>query len=198
MGSRRRVTLFVGSLAKHKIVAVAPDGKIRDFVPSGRDGLPLVLGMKVDRDRTPRSLWACTAEGDPAEGENTSRRSYLFRFDLETGKTLQKIPSPAGGRHLFNDLAIARSGDLYLTDSEEGTFYRLRPGTESLERLAAGGHSRLSQRDRAVRRRRVLYVAHAGGIAGLGRRETPRGPAVGAGRRGARPASTGCRSGAAR
>ncbi|HEY6148798.1 MAG TPA: hypothetical protein VIZ69_13915, partial [Thermoanaerobaculia bacterium] len=42
-GSR---TLFVGSLAKRKIVAVAPDAAVRDFVPSGRDGLQLVLGMK--------------------------------------------------------------------------------------------------------------------------------------------------------
>ena len=157
-------SLFLGSLSKHKIIAVAPDGAVRDFVPPGRDGLPLVLGLKVDRGRKPASLWACAAEGDPAEGENTSRRSFLFRFDLETGRTVQKIPSPAGGRHLFNDLAIARNGDVYFTDSEEGAFYRLPAGTESLERLVAAdtlvypNGIALSDDDR------FLYVAHAGGI----------------------------------
>lgn len=157
-------SLFLGSLSKHKILVIAPDGKVRDFVPSGRDGLPLVLGMKVDRDRTPRSLWACTSEGDPAQGENTSRRSFLFRFDLETGKTLQKIPSPPGGRHLFNDLAIARSGDLYLTDSEEGTFYRLPAGTELLERLVPADTLVYPNGIALSDDGRFLYVAHAGGI----------------------------------
>jgi sugar lactone lactonase YvrE len=95
--------------------------------------------MKIDA--TGKSLWACTADGDPAEGANTARRSYLFRFDLATGKTLQKIPSPEGGRHLFNDLAISNGGEIYLTDSEEGTVYRLRPGADAVERLLPPGAS---------------------------------------------------------
>ena len=55
-GSRR---LFVGSLARNKIVAISPDGRASDFVPSGRDGLRRVLGMKVDASR--KSLWVCSA-----------------------------------------------------------------------------------------------------------------------------------------
>jgi hypothetical protein len=159
-------SLFLGSLSKHKIVVVSPDGKVRDFVRSDRDGLPLVLGLKVDLapQRKPASLWACTAEGDPAEGENTSRRSFLFRFDLETGKTLQKIPSPLGGRHLFNDLAIARNGDVYFTDSEEGSFYRLPAGTESLERLVAAETLAYPNGIALSDDGRLLYVAHAGGV----------------------------------
>lgn len=157
-------SLFLGSLAKHKVVVVSSDGKVRDFVPPDRDGLPLVLGMKVDRERKPPSLWACTAEGDPAEGENASRRSFVFRFDLETGKTLQKIPSPPGGRHLFNDLAIARNGDVYFTDSEEGTFYRLPAGTESLERLVPADTLVYPNGIALSDDGRFLYVADAGGI----------------------------------
>jgi hypothetical protein len=157
-------SLFLGSLSKHKIIVVSPDGKVRDFVPSGRDGLPLVLGLKVDRDRTPGSLWACTSEGDPAEGESASRRSFLFRFDLESGKTLQKISSPPGGRHLFNDLAIARNGDVFLTDSEEGSFYRLPAGTESLDRLVPADTLVYPNGIALSDDGRLLYVAHAGGI----------------------------------
>jgi sugar lactone lactonase YvrE len=156
--------LFLGSLSKHKIVVVSSDGRVRDFIPSNRDGLPLVLGMKVDRDRAPASLWVCSAEGDPAEGENTSRRSFLYRFDLATGKTLRKIPSPAGGRHLFNDLAIAKNGDIYFTDSEEGSFYRLPAGADSLERLVPADTLPYPNGIALSDDGKLLYVAHAGGI----------------------------------
>lgn len=156
-------TLFVGSLAKHKIVAISAEGKIRDFVPSGRDEMQLVLGMKVDSARG--SLWACTAEGDPLEGENTARRSYLFRFDLATGKMLQKIPSPGGGKHLFNDLAISNGGEIYLTDSEEGSVYRLRPGSDSVERLLPAGSFVYPNGIALSDDGRMLYIAHAAGIA---------------------------------
>src|SRR4029078_7300292 len=147
------------SLAKHKIVAIAPDGAVRDFVPPGRDGLPLVLGMKVDGEG--RSLWACTAEGDPAEGTNAARRSYLFRFDLATGKTLGKIPSPERGKHLFNDLALASGGDAYLPNSEEGSVYRLRAAADAVEpHLPAGSFiypNGIALSDDG----RLLYIAHA-------------------------------------
>jgi hypothetical protein len=154
--------LFVGSLAKRKIVAVSSKGEVRDFVPSGRDGMALVLGMKVDPARS--SLWACTADGDPAEGENTARRSALFRFDLETGKTLQKIPSPAGGRHLFNDLALADDGTVYLTDSEAGAVYRLPPGAEAVDALAPSGTLVYPNGIALSDDGRLLYVAHDSGI----------------------------------
>ena len=98
--------------------------------------MQLVLGMKADPARG--SLWACTADGDPATGANTARRSALFRFDLATGKMRQKIPSPPGGRHLFNDLAISSGCDIYLTDSEEGRVYRLRPGADAVVALESG------------------------------------------------------------
>lgn len=155
-------TLFLGSLAKKKIVAVAPDAAVRDFVPSGRDGLPLVLGMKVDGDG--KSLWACTAEGDPAEGASPTRHAWLYRFDLATGKTLGKFPSPEGGKHLFNDLALAKGGDVYLTDSEEGSVYRLRAGADAVERLLPAGSFVYPNGIALSDDGRWLYVAHAAGI----------------------------------
>ncbi len=160
-GSR---TLFLGSLAKNKIVAIAPDGKVRDFVPSGRDGLQRVLGLKTDPAR--KSLWVCSAEADAAGGSAT-RASTLFRFDLTTGKTLQKFVSPPGGKHLFNDIAVAKDGGLYLTDSEEGAVYRLRPGdgSRSLEVFQPGGRFFYPNGIALSDDGRFLYVAHVLGIA---------------------------------
>ena len=160
-------TLFLGSLAKNKIVAISlPDGraggaKVRDFVPSGRDGLQRVLGMKVDPVR--KSLWVCSAEAD-APGGNKTRASTLFRFDLATGRTLQKRESPPGGTHLFNDIAIAKDGGLYLTDSEEGAVYRLRAGAEKLEVFQPGGRFFYPNGIALSDDGRFLYVAHVLGI----------------------------------
>jgi hypothetical protein len=160
-GSR---TLFVGSLAKNKIVAISADGggRVRDFVPSGRDGLRMVLGMKVDPAR--KSLWVCSAEAD-APGGNTTRASMLFRFDVATGKMLQKLESAPGGRHLFNDIAIAKDGGLYLTDSEEGAVYRLRAGADKLEVFQPGGELFYPNGITLSDDGRLLYVAHVLGIA---------------------------------
>jgi hypothetical protein len=156
-GSR---TLFLGSLAKNKIVAIAPDGRVRDFVPSGRDGLQRVLGMKVDPAR--KSLWVCSAEADaPA---STTRASTLFRFDVASGRTLQKIPSPSVGKHLFNDIAVAKDGGLFLTDSEEGAVYRLRSGRDTLEVFQPAGRFFYPNGIALSDDGRFLYVAHVLGI----------------------------------
>ena len=158
-----RRTLLLGSLAKRKIVAVAPNGAVSDFVPSGRDGLPMVLGMKVDG--ASKTLWVCSAEGDPAQGTAAARRAYLFQYDLATGKTLRKIPAPEGGKHLFNDLAIAPTGEIFLTDSEEGSVYRLRPGADKVERLFPAASFVYPNGIALSDDGRLLYVAHAAGIA---------------------------------
>ena len=160
-GSRR---LFVGSLARNKIVAISPDGRASDFVPSGRDGLRRVLGMKVDASR--KSLWVCSAEADsPSPGGKATRASTLFRFDLATGKTLRKIPSPPGGTHLFNDIALEKDGGLFLTDSEEGAVYRLRAGRETLEVFQAPGRFFYPNGIALSDDGRYLYVAHVLGVA---------------------------------
>ena len=157
-------TLFLGSLAKNKIVAIAVDGggRARDFVPSGRDGLQRVLGMKVDPAR--KSLWVCSAEAD-VPGGNKTRASSLYRFDVATGKTRQKIPSPPGGAHLFNDIAVAKDGGLFLTDSEEGAVYRLRAGADRLEVFQPGGRFFYPNGIALSEDGRFLYVAHVLGVA---------------------------------
>lgn len=153
--------LFVGSLHKNKIVAVHPDGRIRDFVRSGQDGITSVLGMRVDPAR--RALWAASAEPD-APGGNPARRSALFRFDLATGGLLARHPSPPGGPHLFNDLVVTRGGDVYMTDSEAGAVYRLRSGRKELEAFAPPGRFVYPNGIALSPDERFLYVASVAGV----------------------------------
>jgi hypothetical protein len=122
---------FVGSLAKRKIVAVSPDGAVTDFVPSGRDGLVAVLGLRVDAPR--RLLWAaCLFRSRAGEEAGEHERSGVAAFDLATGRMARRIVLDSAG-HLLNDLVVTRSGDLYVTDTEAGALYTLAPGGDRLD-----------------------------------------------------------------
>ncbi|MGH9368360.1 MAG: SMP-30/gluconolactonase/LRE family protein [Thermoanaerobaculia bacterium] len=128
-------SFYVGSLYKKKILRLAPDGAASDFVPSGRDGLWTVLGLRVDPAR--RILWAAFA-ADGREGP-AAGSSGLFAFDLVTGRLLGKhVLDGRSGKHLFNDLAVTGAGEVFLTDSEAGAIYRLAPGGESIEAFLPG------------------------------------------------------------
>jgi sugar lactone lactonase YvrE len=126
--------LYVSSIRKRKIVALSPEGKVRDFVAPGQDGLWSVLGMKVDPER--RTLLACSEVDGPgmlgyAPGDRG--KSGVFEFDLSTGKTVRVFRGPPG-RHLFNDLVFTRE-TIWVTDSEEGSVWRIDRRTGRLARL---------------------------------------------------------------
>lgn len=104
--------LYVSSIHKRKIVRVAPNGDAKDFVTEGLFG---VLGMKLDR--AGKTLWAVASEED---GTHTG----LFRFDLRSGKLIEKHLLPESERHLLNDLDVAPNGDVYATDTFAGIVYR--------------------------------------------------------------------------
>lgn len=144
-------TLYISSIYHRKIVKIAPEGHISDFVAEAQDGLLGVLGLRVDpRDR---SVWAASEKA----GEAT-----LFHFD-RNGKTLARYSPPEPGKHLFNDLAVTARGDVFVTDSEDGSVYKLPQGSEKLTRIDLHGRSypngiALSADET------LLYVAHSFGI----------------------------------
>jgi hypothetical protein len=128
---------LVGSMYKAKIVRIAPGGAVTDFVPSRRDGLLGVLGMKVDAER--RELWAATGNfgiRPPMEFEDpaSAGKGALFRFHADTGKLIRAYwgPGTAEKPVQFNDLVITPAGDVYATAGLEG-IWRVRAGSETIE-----------------------------------------------------------------
>jgi streptogramin lyase len=95
---------------------VAADGSVEDFVASRRDGLWMILGMKVDPSR--RHLWVASSEGAYLEGHEDGRGNAagLFQFDLDDGSLLGRWTlDEGGGTHFFNDLVVTPAGDVYVT-----------------------------------------------------------------------------------
>ena len=113
---------FFGSLAQRKIVVTDGRGMVRDFSRPD-DKLDTVLGLTVDPRR--QALFAVSTNGfeDSAKIE---RRNAVLRYDLRDGRLVSRHEAPAAKQ--LNDVAVGQDGTLYVTDSEAGTLFRMRPG----------------------------------------------------------------------
>jgi hypothetical protein len=131
---------FVSSVHKRKIVRVGPDGRPRDFVAEGQDGLWSVLALKVDAPR--KLLWATSAalrEGLAYRKEDEGK-SALFAFHLDTGKLVRRVEAPADGKkHNLNDVALDPQGTLFVSDAVSGHVYALAPGAQTFRALVEPG-----------------------------------------------------------
>ena len=165
---RKTRTLFLGSLYKRKIVAIARDGAPRDLIVPGQDGIGPVVGIEVDAAR--RGLWAASMvlqeAGIPLADTTFVGHGLLFHYDVDTGRLRRRyvLRPEAGRRHGFNDLTVLPDGDVYLTDSQAGGVYQAPAGgTGLVEVLPPGTYTFPNGITRSDDGRR-LFVAHAAGI----------------------------------
>jgi len=117
---------YVGSVYKRAIVEVRPD-EARAFGSWERgDGLWSVFALRVDPAR--RVLWVCSSAIERTKwvGEDEIGYAGVFKYDLTTRLVIERfVLSNARGKHLFGDMALSRSGDVYVTDSVERSVYRI-------------------------------------------------------------------------
>ena len=147
---------FLGS-SQRKIIVTNPKGETRDFSRSD-DKLDLVLGLSVDGERG--HLYAVSTNGYIDEAK-TERRNAVFRYDLKSGRLLNRFAAPEAMQ--LNDLAIAPDGTLYVTDSMSGSLFRKKPDERTLTRLGAAGALR-GANGIALGVDGMLYVAVSTGI----------------------------------
>jgi hypothetical protein len=150
-----RRTFYLGSIYKSKIVALDRNGGRRDFKASGEDGLASVLGLKVDARR--RLLWVCSNTRDGA--------ASVLKYALDSGElkgkyTLDERPA----RRQFNDIALGRRGDAYVTDSAGAAVYEIQAGAERLRPLVKFGPGVYPNGLALSADERRLYVATSAGI----------------------------------
>lgn len=118
--------IYLTSLHLNKIVSLDKDGNCKNFISSGQDGFMRGLGIKISKDGN--TLWACSASLDSIKSV-----SGLFQIDLATGKVIQSYLHQSNSGSLFNDLAIHSSGDVYITDTYQGTIFRYQPVSKTIE-----------------------------------------------------------------
>jgi sugar lactone lactonase YvrE len=161
-------TLFLSSMYKRKIVAIAPAGTVRDFIASGRDGIGPVVGLEVDPVR--RGLWAASMvlpeAGIPLADTSLSGHGLLFHYDVDTGSLRRRyLLRPAGEvRHGFNDLTVLPNGDVYLTDSQAGAVYMVPAGGDRVVEVIPPSTYTFPNGITRSDDGRQLFVSHGGGI----------------------------------
>ena len=117
---------FVASIRKRTIARIGPDGRAVDFPKLSGGRLDAVLGVRVDSRHG--VVWASTKAFPAMEGYQRadSGRASVWALSLATGEVLGRADAPAGAPHLFGDLVVHPSGDVYLSDSESPILYRAR------------------------------------------------------------------------
>ncbi len=128
---------FIGSTYKRKIVSINEDGTIQDFVSSEDANLLGVLGMKVDPER--RCLWVLSShagDGMPMENMDSTEEgiSRIHKFNIDTKALINQFElGNTEGRNFLNDLTIANSGSVFITDTQTKRIYRIQHEKDSLE-----------------------------------------------------------------
>ena len=161
-------SFFVGSLYCRKIVEVDASGKAHDFISEKQDGIWSVLGMKVDAKR--RILLANTANSEDDmlmkyPEHDTVGQTAVYKYDLQTKNLIKKyVLAIKGEHHFFNDLAITKTGDVYITDSSDGSVYRILAADDKLEQFVKPTAMNYPNGIALSADDSHLYVAHLAGI----------------------------------
>jgi sugar lactone lactonase YvrE len=132
--STAKGALFTGSIHGTIYRAGPGEGTAKPFiVPSAENGLRSVFGVLADAKSG--RLWVCSVADSFAPrvaGAPPPAPSEVAAFELDSGKLVGRWPFPAPGG-TCNDIAIAKDGSAYASDTPGGRILRLPKGGKSLE-----------------------------------------------------------------
>jgi len=122
---------FVGSMRSGDIYIVDAAGQLSKFATVRHDGKLAAIGLAVDAPRS--MLWAVGTSTWLVEDFDPDApvRAGAFGFDLATGQLREKFmaENPTNG---FNDVAIAPSGDIFLSGDALSI---IRAGSTAIETI---------------------------------------------------------------
>jgi sugar lactone lactonase YvrE len=133
--SARDGSLYVGSIAGTIYRAGPRDITAVPFIiPNASNGLRAVFGVLADD--AGKRLWVCSVANPFVRTPGPAAPSEVLAFDLASGKLAGRWAFPAPGG-TCNDIAIARDGSAYATDTPNGRILRLAKGGAALEVVAS-------------------------------------------------------------
>jgi hypothetical protein len=125
--------LFIGDVHNRRILAIDSTGATSTFVASGVHGLLGAFGMSWSGGR----LWVASSGTSQTAGLKAGEkgRAAIFAFDAEGRLAKRAILSGPKVEFNLGDLTVARTGDVYASDSTSGHIYRLAAGASTLHAL---------------------------------------------------------------
>lgn len=125
-------TFYLGSIHKRKIVKVTSDGTASDFCPPAFKGMTSIFGLKVDAKRN--VLWACSSPMEEMENYDSTAQSAVFKFELSSGKLIQKyVPRLGAKKSVYGDLILTKKGEVFITDSQNNDVLTIDEKTFKVE-----------------------------------------------------------------
>ena len=132
-----------------------------DLVTSASAGFYDITGFEIDPFRG--DLWAVSAE-PAAKSDDRTAASALHKLQLVSGRPLDRIPIPADLQPCrLVDVAVTHGGSVLVLDATGSRLLRLNPAAHTFTPVAAL-HLQ-TPTSVATTGDRIVYVAHAGGIA---------------------------------
>jgi streptogramin lyase len=120
--------LYVGSTAKGEIYRAAPGANSASLWVSKEQGkFEGVFGVLADA--ASGTLYACSTGFAPPGAPPVE--TALKTIDLKTGSLKGSYAFPGGG--FCNDIAVAKNGDAFITDTNGGRVLRLKKGASALD-----------------------------------------------------------------
>ena len=123
-------TLFFGSLGQDSVYrATSKATKADVWIQPKSNGLSTVLGVLADEPSG--TLWVCASATGGRNGAPVVGETALKAFNLKTGAFKASYAFPSNG--LCNDIAVAKDGTVYATDTTQGRVLRLKKGATALD-----------------------------------------------------------------
>ena len=122
--------IYFGSLGQDSVYRAAPkSSEATVWIKPKTAGLSTVLGVLAD-DRA-GVLWVCASATGGRNGTPVVGETALKAFSLKDASLKNSYAFPGNG--LCNDIAVARDGTVYATDTTQGRILRLKKGATALD-----------------------------------------------------------------
>jgi sugar lactone lactonase YvrE len=128
--STRDGAIYFGSLGQDAVYrATSKSSEATAWIKPKTSGLQSVLG--VFADERAGVLWVCASATGGRGGTPVVGETALKAFSLKDASLKNSYAFPNNG--LCNDIAVARDGTVYATDTTQGRVLRLKKGANALD-----------------------------------------------------------------
>jgi sugar lactone lactonase YvrE len=128
-------TLYFGALGQDAVYRAGKnDSQATVWIKPKTANLQQVLGVFADEKAG--VLWVCASQTGGQNGAPTVGETALKAFSLKDASLKGSYAFP-GGNGLCNDIAVAKDGTVYATDTIQGRILRLKKGATALDVWAA-------------------------------------------------------------
>jgi hypothetical protein len=108
---------YFGENLSLKILRYSKSGKPVGKIDAGKDGITSIVGINVS---AVGQLWVCGSMMI-----NNKKSMCLYAYEINSGKLVGRFADTSAKAGMFNDVAITSTGNVYTTDTHNGSLYKV-------------------------------------------------------------------------